>query len=960
MCWMCDQDKSAIMQDFYGTRALGTLGAVSVQYHKGTDTRYLMEDGFVPDGVGERIEIVGPTASDLVLAAAVLDTIPGDTSTTVTLTVGGARLVSTINTPGDFDFYKIELVAGVTYDFGMYAKTSGPTGVPLADAFIEIYDSEGNKLAIADGGATTQLNNVNSGLDVLYSFTAETTGTYYINARAYDNAHEDGDTGEFVGDYEIFARVSSYRPYYDLDSPLHSLDWGTQFDGTSRNPDGDRGTRPDGLEVEGKIGGKNIIYVYFARQGEVFVDGAANPLNLTTTMVAKGLEAWERQAFENVFAEFEKVADIDYVETEDRYAADIVVITYDGTPGPGVSLLGRMSPPDTASEGQTEYNSGDARWTQEGLAPGGFYFGTLIHEFGHGHGMAHPHDNGGKSSVMRDENTESGYVEETSPFNYTLGTGNLNQSVYTMMSYMDGWQLSPYGQPSSRAGYGFIGSLMALDIAVIQDKYGVNENWATGNDTYTLMDVNQKATFDANGNQTQEATAYKSIWDAGGTDAIVYSGAKNANIDLRPATLKYEEGGGGWISYAFGIHGGYTIANGVTIENATSGSGNDTLIGNDAANVLDGGAGTDQMTGGKGNDTFRVDNAGDKAFELVGEGHDVVLTTVTYALTAGSSIEVLVAANQASSAPIDLTGNELGQAIYGSVGNNVIDGGGGADVMFGYAGDDQYYADNAGDMVIEAAGAGHDVVFATGDFTLTAGSHVEVLLAKLQSSNAAINLTGNELNNVIYGSVGPNVLNGKGGADIMFGFAGNDTYYVDHAGDVPVEAAGEGHDVVYASADYALGAGQEIEVLLAQFQSSSAAINLSGNDHGNAIYGSVGANTINGKGGMDVLYGYAGADRFVFDTSPAGGNYDYIADFEAGVDKIVLDNSVFSALADGALASGAFRTGTAALDADDRIIYDSQSGQLLYDADGNGAGGAVLIAMLSGNLPIAASDFAVI
>ena len=54
----------------------------------------------------------------------------------------------------------------------------------------------------------------------------------------YLNFNGNGDTGDFVGDYEVFARTSRYSPYYDLDSPLHSLDWGTQFDGTSRNPEG--------------------------------------------------------------------------------------------------------------------------------------------------------------------------------------------------------------------------------------------------------------------------------------------------------------------------------------------------------------------------------------------------------------------------------------------------------------------------------------------------------------------------------------------------------------------------------------------------------------------------------------------------------------------------------------------------------------------------------------------------
>ena len=783
MCWMCDQAKSRISME--ADRGAGSVHFQQAMARIGTPATDLMladslsqysygkyYDAFPADGVGDSDKLTSPqSAADLALVALVIDDVPGDVSTTATLEIGGPRIFSTLNTLGDWDFYAVTLEAGVTYEFGMYSTTNGPSGVPLLDAYVEIYDATGNLITFGDGGAATQLNNFNSGFDVLLNFTAEASGTYYINARAYDEVKEDGDFGDSVGDYELFGRVSTYTPYYDLGSPLHSLDWGTQFDGTSRNPDGAEGPRPTGNELEGKIGGKNVIYVYFAREGDIFVDNSANPLNLTTTIVAKGLEAWEREAFETVFFEYEKVADIDYVETEDRWAADIVVVTYDGTPGPGVSLLGRMSPPDTPSEGQTEYNSGDERWTQEGLAPGGFYFGTLIHEFGHGHGMSHPHDNGGKSSVMRDENTESGFVEETSPFNYTLGTANLNQSVYTMMSYMDGWQLSPYGQPSSTAGYGFIGSLMALDIAVMQDKYGVNEEWATGNDTYTLMDVNQKAEFDANGNQTKEATSYRSIWDAGGTDKIVYEGSKDANIDLRPATLQYEEGGGGWISYAFGIHGGYTIANGVTIENATSGSGHDTLIGNDVRNVLNSGAGhdtldgmggADRMLGGTGNDFYIVDHARDEVVENAGEGNDTVRTSVDFQLT--GNVEKLV---YTGTGAVFLTGNTQDNLVDGSAALGRVTANGGA-------GNDQVHGGAAGDKL--TGGAGNDKLYGNdGVDVLYGGDDTDVL----KGGGAGDTLFGDAGADTLDGEDGDDKLYGGAGADVLIGGLGADSFLYD-------------------------------------------------------------------------------------------------------------------------------------------------------------------------------------
>ena len=62
----------------------------------------------------------------------------------------------------------------------------------------------------------------------------------------------------------------------------------------------------------------------------------------------------------------------------------------------------------------------------------------------------------------------------------------------------------------------------------------------------------------------------------------------------------------------------------------------------------------------------------------------------------------------------------------------------------------------------------------------------------------------------------------------------------------------------------------------------------------------------------------------------------------------------------GALNANAFVTGAAAADASDRIIYNNLTGQLFYDADGNGAGAAVLFANLSPGLTLTASDFQVI
>ena len=87
---------------------------------------------------------------------------------------------------------------------------------------------------------------------------------------------------------------------------------------------------------------------------------------------------------------------------------------------------------------------------------------------------------------------------------------------------------------------------------------------------------------------------------------------------------------------------------------------------------------------------------------------------------------------------------------------------------------------------------------------------------------------------------------------------------------------------------------------------------------------------------------------------------DQILDFTIGTDKIGLDDSVFAGLALGALPAGAFRNGLDALDADDRIMYHSATGTLLFDADGNGAGSGLFFATVTAGLNLTASDFIVI
>jgi Ca2+-binding RTX toxin-like protein len=349
-------------------------------------------------------------------------------------------------------------------------------------------------------------------------------------------------------------------------------------------------------------------------------------------------------------------------------------------------------------------------------------------------------------------------------------------------------------------------------------------------------------------------------------------------------------------------------------------------------------------------------------------------------LTAADSFTYTLAGGSTATARITMTGVDSADLLLGTAGNDVLLGGVGIDVLAGGLGDDTYYVQHSADVVIEAPGGGNDRVAALASYALGAGSAVEILEAITLSETTPLDLAGNELVNLVIGNAGANSLSGgggddvlialggddqlfgDGGADRMYGGTGDDTYYVGEAGDSVIETAGQGADLVLTTTSYTLAAGSEIERLEALLYYENTPMTLTGNEFANVVIGNYGGmNWIDGRGGNDILTGGSRADNFVFSTALGAGNVDVIQGYHFSFDRIRLDDAVFVGLAPGALAAGAFAVGTAAADADDRIIYDGVSGALYFDADGNGAGAAIQFATLNGAPPyVSANDFYVI
>lgn len=381
------------------------------------------------------------------------------------------------------------------------------------------------------------------------------------------------------------------------------------------------------------------------------------------------------------------------------------------------------------------------------------------------------------------------------------------------------------------------------------------------------------------------------------------------------------------------------------------GAGNDVAAGGAGDDVIIGGTGGNELYGNTGNDVFVVTTLGDTIVELAGEGIDTVRTTLA-AYTLGAQIENLEFDDSlahigfGNAADNVITGSTAFDQFAGLGGNDTLVGGSGAaNLLVGGTGDDIYVTVVAGDTIVETAGEGNDTI----ETTLTN----YVLSANLENltftDGSAHNGLGNAFANILTSGVAL--------ANTLVGLSGDDIYVVRAAGTSVVEAAGEGTDTVRTTlATYTLetnvenlaytgtgtfgGVGNGADNIITGGALADTLVGLGGND------------TLNGGGGLDYLLGGAGADRFMVSNLTSGP--DRILDFTSGEDRIVFDNAI-AHTATVELVSGP--GSLAATTANSTFLYNSTSGELFYDADGTGAGAAVLVELLNTGLTLNVSDF---
>ena len=396
-----------------------------------------------------------------------------------------------------------------------------------------------------------------------------------------------------------------------------------------------------------------------------------------------------------------------------------------------------------------------------------------------------------------------------------------------------------------------------------------------------------------------------------------------------------------------------TLVGGTGDDTLDGGAGDDNLQGGDDADRLIGGQGGDTMAGGAGNDYYEVNHRNDRIVETgqPNSGVDTVESSIDFSL-AVPGLENLENLTLLEHPNIKATGNDLDNILIGNLGDNVLngnggrdtltggegddtlDGGGSADRLEGGVGDDTYLINTNEDTIIELANGGEaDVVIASLTYTLV--DQVEILTL---SGSGVIDGFGNALDNIISGNKQNNKLLGKVGNDDLAGDLGNDTLEGGTGNDTL--DGGEGYDTAVFNANYS-----DFKLTL---------------DEGWMVEDSRAGTDIEGEDVVKNVEKLAFDDRNLY-WFEAAKPIPEIGDFLSGTDQVAIRASAFGFSAPRQatpLSASAFYAAPGAIshDADDRFIYDTDTGQLSFDRDGNGVAAAIPLVILTGQPLLVAED----
>ena len=439
---------------------------------------------------------------------------------------------------------------------------------------------------------------------------------------------------------------------------------------------------------------------------------------------------------------------------------------------------------------------------------------------------------------------------------------------------------------------------------------------AGGNDTLRGFDGNDTLRGGTENDLIEGGEGDDSLAGDAGADTIL-GGAGNDAIDGGSSSdhLSGEGGddtihGGSSADTIYGGDGNDSITGGTSADLIHAENGNDTIHGGTSNDTIYGGQMSDLIWGEDGDDSLLGDSSADTIHG--GDGNDFIDGGTSADLIRGDDGEDTIEGGTSNDT---IYGGFKSDLIHGEDGNDSLFGDSSADTIHGGDGDDYIDAGSSGDLVNGDAGAD----------TIWGGSSADVLYGGTENDS----LRGGTSNDTIFGGSHNDRLWGDSGNDSLMGDGSADTIY-----------GGDGNDLI---------------------DGGSSADRLYGGSNSDTIIGGSSNDTLYGGASSDTLTGGTGRDVFVFSTA-IGVSVDTITDFTPEDDTIRLEDHVFAGLGLGALGEAAFvanATGEATT-AEQRLIYNSATGDLSFDADGSGAGAAVRFAVLGTGLALTHEDFFVI